>query len=60
MVGGGGARNMKYKAPRMVAIFFMTILTGTGGGGGGMAPFRPGSAAGDSNKFVNLFKFQYY
>ena len=24
MVRGGGARNMKYKAPRMAAIFFMT------------------------------------
>ena len=24
MVGGGEPRNMKYKAPRMAAIFFMT------------------------------------
>ena len=25
--GGGGARNMTYKPPRSVAIFFMTIFT---------------------------------
>ena len=29
--GGGGARNMKYKAPRMAAIFLLLVLTGAGG-----------------------------
>ena len=36
--GGGGARNMRYKATRMAAIFFSLVLTGTGGG---MAPLPP-------------------
>ena len=29
--GGGGPRNMKYKPPRMVAIFFGLFFTGQGG-----------------------------
>ena len=32
--GGGGGRNMKYKAPRMAAIFFMTSFNRDRGGGG--------------------------
>ena len=46
----GGARNMKYKSPRMAAIFLWLVLSGTrwkGGGRGPLAPpLPPGSAAG--------------
>ena len=42
---------MKYKAPRMVAIFFMTSFNrDKGGGHGPMVPPPPGSAA-DRVKF---------
>ena len=36
--GGGGARNMKCGAPRMVAIFFMTMFLQGQGGHGPLAP----------------------
>ena len=36
--GEGGPTNMKYKPPRMVAIFFWPIFTGRGGGHGPLAP----------------------
>ena len=39
--GGGGARNMIYKLPRSVAIFFMTVLQA---GKGAWLPWPPGSA----------------
>ena len=41
--GGGGARNMKYKARRMAAIFFMTSFNRDIGRHGPWPPF--GSAA---------------
>ena len=41
---GGGARNMKYKPPRMAAIFFGSIFTGWGGGMAPLAPPPRGSA----------------
>ena len=34
--GGGGPRNMKYKAPRTAAIFFWPIFLQAGGGGHGL------------------------
>ena len=37
--GRGGQRNMKYKAPRMAAIFFMTSFNRDREGG--MAPWLP-------------------
>ena len=42
--GGGGARNMKYKAPQVAAIFLMTYFNRNRGA---MAPLPPpGSPAG--------------
>ena len=40
----GGARNMKYKVPRMMAIFFMTNVTRDAGAWPPYPP--PGSTAG--------------
>ena len=40
---GGGPRNMKYKGPLVVAIFFMTSFNRDRGGHGPPGP--PGSAA---------------
>ena len=45
---GGGGKNMKYKAPRMAAIFFMTSFNRDRGGHGPLGS-PPGSAAALSN-----------
>ena len=44
-VRAGGSRNIKYKPPHFVVIFFMTIFTGQGGMAN-LAPPPPGSATG--------------
>ena len=50
---GGGARNIKCKAPQMVAIFFIASFNRNRGGGHGPLAPPPGSAAGYSARVVH-------